>query len=244
MKKGKNKMEKKSLIVRISIIVVVGLISLWTAKYVSNDSHNTKPLTSRYFTDTFAENESLLSDTDTSLIARVNNSPITLRLYKRALNDQYKTDTTLNYDSLQKHVLENLIIVELLFQEAQKKGVNLVIGAGAMRVDAIKRSYKSEEKYQEALSNYDMSEEEYVHEWFRQATIDMYITEYIEDSVTVSDKTLEKLYMRLQESAEPLPVTFEKALPGLRKSYIKEKTKLLIEKKIGLLKKKATIEVF
>lgn len=178
---------------------------------------------------------------DTTPIAKVNGVPIPHNLLFSALKDRQQSGDTSS--TLREDILDNLITVELLYQEAKNSGIKLSIGAGTIRADAVKRARKDPENFNKLLEERGLTPEEYQHQWYRQATINMYIEEQIQATVEVKDRTLKKLYKRLQKSSDqPLELSFEDSREILKEMYVKEKTQQLVDRKIAFLKKSSDIE--
>ncbi len=186
--------------------------------------------------------EEITAVKDTTPVAKVNGISIQKYVLESAMKDRRESgDSSV---TLREDILDNLITVELLYQEAKKSGIQLSPGAGAIRADAVKRAQKDSGQFETLLSDRGLTPEEYRHQWYRQATINMYIEEQIQASVTVKERTLKKLYSRLNKSSEkPVERSFEESRSILHEMYVKEKTKQLVDKKIAFLKQSSDISI-
>ncbi len=178
-----------------------------------------------------------------SIVALVNDVVIPRKSLERALKDQAKSaDSTKTVTD--STVLNNLIDVELLFQEAQKSGVKLDPRAADIRVDMIARRFADTTAFLNQLKENNLTIEEYRQEWFKQATIDMYISEKIEATVVVKETHLKKIYNRLKkvQSGEKGDArSFESMKEELRTTFVKQKTKMLVDQKLAELRKTSKI---
>ncbi len=179
---------------------------------------------------------------DTTPVATVNGVAIKSWVFNNALQDKRESGDTSS--TLKEDILDNLITVELLYQEAKKSGISLSKGAGTIRADAIRRAQKNPSNFDQILAEHGLSAEEYQHEWYRQATINLYIEQDIEATVEVKEKTLKKLYKKLAKSNDKeFTRSFEESRSILRELYVKEKTRSLLDKKIAVLKNSSDIVI-
>lgn len=177
---------------------------------------------------------------DSLWIAQVNNQPILCETWKRAIQNYQNTGKSLS--QAEEEAMDNLITIELLFQEAHKNGIKLAPEAGAFRAK-IMRQNMGDSAFNHHLIQYKMTQEEYEHQWFRQATIDLYIKDHIENQVKVKEATLKELYQKIIQDTSAIPnqLSFEKSKNQLKTLYTQEKTKLLIKEKVTQLKKSSQI---
>ncbi len=179
---------------------------------------------------------------DTTPVATVNGVSIMSWVYNSAVEDKRESGDTST--TIKEDILDNLITVELLYQEAKKSGIALQKGAGTMRADAVRRAQKDPKAFDELLAKRGLSSEDYHYQWYRQATINLYIEEQIEASVVVKDKTLKKLYKKLNKAnSQSVARSFEESRSILRELYVKDKTRSLLDKKIAVLKNSSDIVI-
>ncbi len=235
---------KKIVLVVTATVVAVGLglvVGFLTTpkKAPQTCGHGAKKPVEQRVKEDCASHKSCGS-TNSGPVAVVNGVAIKRSLYESALRD--KRESGDSSATVAEDVLANLIEVELLYQAAKDEGVQLDSGVGTMRAAMVKRAQKEPALFAQRLAERGLSQEEYEHEWYRQATITFYIEDVIESSVEVSDATLKRLYKRLAKGSDEKPRPFEEVRPSLEEAYVKEKTKVLIEEKIAALKAAATIE--
>ena len=98
-------------------------------------------------------------------VARVNGTAISRQAYDRELkvfmerNARIKAQITEpQLAQIKKDILENLIDQELLYQESQKQGIAITDQAIDDQLAGIKKRFPSEEEFQKALSQMQISE--------------------------------------------------------------------------------------
>jgi hypothetical protein len=183
-----------------------------------------------------------LDKRDTSTVALVGKERIRRWVLDNAIHDRRAAgDTTAE---LERATLANLVNVELLYQEATRLGFKLGPEAGSLRVDIIRRTYKDTAAFNAQLSKSGMTQDEYVEQWRRQATIEQFVTDSLKNRLKIDDKVLRKLYDRLKrESRQPVTASFEQSLPSLRKSYEEEKVRLMVDSVSRSLRHKQPVRV-
>ncbi len=91
-------------------------------------------------------------------------------------------------------VLENLIDVELLYQESQREGIKVDDAALDEHVAGVKKQFPSEDEFKEALSKMNVSEDDIRSDFRRGKAIEQLIDGKIAQKVTLSDEEVKKYY--------------------------------------------------
>jgi len=134
-------------------------------------------------------------------IAVVNGSVITQedfnREMSRARQQVASTGQTLNDSQLseiKKEVLRNLINLELLYQASQENGIKIDEEAVNKQFKALKARFPNEEKFKDALSKKNLSEETVKSQMGQGMAIQKLIDEKIVQKITISDKETKAYY--------------------------------------------------
>jgi hypothetical protein len=179
---------------------------------------------------------------DTSAVAVVNNVAIRAWVLDNALRDRlFAGDTAAaNRDSL----LQGLITFELLYQHARQNRMVLSEGAGVLRSEAVKRAYGDEQAFRKQLEKSGLTEAEYREQWYRQATVNMFIEEKIKQDIRVSESALEKLHARIvSEGKGQKAASLEESRELLTKMYVDERVRMEVDKLVAKLREKAEIRI-
>jgi peptidyl-prolyl cis-trans isomerase C len=134
-------------------------------------------------------------------VAVVNGSVITQADFDRAMTDTQQrlsstgsplTDSQL--PEIKRKTLEWLIGGELLYQESQKKGINVDEAATNEQLKKLKERFSSEDEFEKRLSNMSLSEALLKSQLKRSMAIQQLIEKVIIKNVTVSEKEIKGYY--------------------------------------------------
>jgi len=93
-----------------------------------------------------------------------------------------------------KKVLEGLINVELLYQEAQMQGAKVSDEAINKQLGTVKSRFPNEDKFKSSLIKMDLTEAELITQINRALTVQQFIDKKFVQKVTVSDKETRAYY--------------------------------------------------
>jgi len=98
------------------------------------------------------------------------------------------------YKRVRKVVAANLRDVELLYQEAVRRGLKVGMAGGELRARIIRRAFPNEEEFRLALARAGMTGEQYVELWKKQAAVDRLIREKLQAEVEVKAPDIRAYY--------------------------------------------------
>ena len=93
-----------------------------------------------------------------------------------------------------KRVLEGLINVELLYQEAQMQGAKVSDEAINKQLDTVKSRFPNEDEFKSSLTKMNLTEAELITQIKRALTVQQFIDKKFVQKVTVSDKETRTYY--------------------------------------------------
>jgi peptidyl-prolyl cis-trans isomerase C len=105
----------------------------------------------------------------------------------KVLNESQLLDT-------KKRVLEGLINVELLYQEAQMQGAKVSDEAINAQLDTVKSRFPNEDEFKSSLSKMNLTEAELITQIKRALTVQQFIDKKFVQKATVSDKETRAYY--------------------------------------------------
>ena len=149
-------------------------------------------------------------------IASVNGKPISKSQYERRLSFFKKRATHRGRqlkDSdlmmVKNRILENLIDIELLYQQSQKEGVKVDDQAVNEQIKTIKKRFSDETAFKKAIKGMHVSEEEFRTEIQRSLAIKQLLDTNVRRKITVPEKDDKKYYNdNLNLFKEPEKVKF------------------------------------
>jgi peptidyl-prolyl cis-trans isomerase C len=134
-------------------------------------------------------------------IALVNGKPIDKADYDwemKKLNMRYQqTGKKLSDEEKRKYeanVLDNLITIEVLYQESEKKGIKVDPKRVEQQYDMLVKRYPDKEKFKEFLAQWDISEDKIKKNIKRHTAIQELIKTNVTDKVKVDNKDVKKFY--------------------------------------------------
>jgi len=95
---------------------------------------------------------------------------------------------------LKKDVLQNLINLELLYQESQKSGIKIEETAVNEQLDAVKKQFPNDDEFNNALLKMDLTETGLKSQIKKGLAIDQFIDKRFADKITVSEKEAKSFY--------------------------------------------------
>lgn len=143
--------------------------------------------------------EEIMAKQDSSPLVTINGVDVPKWLYDNALRDslagaQKLDDEELDEEAIKSKVLHNLVDIEVLYQEAQKQGVAINEGGGALRSTIIAKKYKDEADFKRTLAQAGMTEAQFAAIWQQQASANQLIEEKVLSEVFMTDDDLHARY--------------------------------------------------
>lgn len=134
-------------------------------------------------------------------VAVVNGSVITQKDFDRELTSVQqrllasgRSLGDAQFSELRKNLLENLINMELLYQEAQKSGVTVEDAVVAEHIEKLKTQFGSQEEFKKALEKMNASEPALRAQTKKGLTVKEFVDKKIIQDVVVPDKELRAYY--------------------------------------------------
>lgn len=128
---------------------------------------------------------------DDSPFMVVNGTTLPRWMYVNGLRDKARSKGWEEYvprdafDGLHQEVVNNMRDMELLYQEAVRRGFEVDKAAGLLRSRIVQKGYADENAFRMALARAGMTEDQYVELWKKQATVDRLVREDLEGLVEV-----------------------------------------------------------
>jgi peptidyl-prolyl cis-trans isomerase C len=146
----------------------------------------------------FAGEEKAAAEGD---IALVNGKPIDKMAYDREMkkvNMRYeKTGRKLSDEEMQKietAVIDDLITREVLYQESEKKGIEVDPKEVDKQYDMIVKRYPDKKKFKELLAQWNFTEDEIKSEIKRRTAVQELIKNNVTDKIEIPDTEVKKYY--------------------------------------------------
>lgn len=159
--------------------------------------------------------------------------------YQQMGQDPTKEETA---KKLKDQVINSMVEYEIILQEAEKKGYE----ASAEKVDKqfkdFKGNFKDDKKYQEALKQYDLTEEELKKEIAKG----ILYTTYVEKEISVeeaSEKEIKEFYDNLKQAQGDKAPKYEEVKGHIKTQLEDQKKQEKLKKVVKELKKDADIKV-
>ncbi len=154
------------------------------------------------------------------------------------------------YGALQGMVLDNMISIELLTQEARRQGVDVPSDEVDEEMDMIVEQYfeGEEEALQEALSAEGIDIEDLRDDIENQLRVDNFIDAYLAqeyegEADEVTEEELRELYEQYDAEMEGLP-GFEEMEPELRAEILEGREQQAIDRLVRELRENSDIEIY
>jgi len=134
-------------------------------------------------------------------VALVNGKTITQRDFDRELNGVKRRLVSMGkpvkdeqLQTIKMQVLENIINLELLYQESQKQGVKIEEKVINEQLSTIKKRFPEEDGFKKALLNMNLSEEDLISQLVREMSVRKFIDIQFVEKTTVSDEKVKDYY--------------------------------------------------
>jgi hypothetical protein len=98
------------------------------------------------------------------------------------------------FERLHREIVDNMQNMELLYQEAERRGYGVNEAAGLLRSRIVQKSYADENAFLLSLARAGMTEDQYVELWKKQAAVDRLVREGLESSVEVTGDDTKTYY--------------------------------------------------
>lgn len=189
---------KKKLVVFISIFAVLFLLGACGDKSENKEVNNEVP--------TITEDERIDSN---QVVVTVNGEEVTGVIYN-LVYAQLKLHTlqTGQYvpdEDIMESAIESVIDRQILLQDAREKGIEYTEEDAREHLAQIKE--QSAEAYETLLEQYQITEEEFLHDIIFQMTLTDFLENHIE--VTVTDEEVEQIYEEEKAQNENMPELVE-----------------------------------
>ncbi len=141
----------------------------------------------------------IMAQQDSSALISVNGVDVPKWMFDNALRDSMRKaqkDKTRNVDenAIKKNVLQNLIDMEVLYQEAKRQGFAVNEAGGYLRNSIIGARYKKPGEFRKVLAAAGMTEKQYAHIWQQQASVNQLLGTEILDKVKVQEEEVVARY--------------------------------------------------
>ena len=93
-----------------------------------------------------------------------------------------------------KVILHNLVEMEVLYQEAKRKGMAVNLAGGALRGQIIAGRHKNKDDFKRALAAAGMTEKQYAEIWRQQASVNQMVEGTLLNNIEVSQDELAARY--------------------------------------------------
>lgn len=140
-------------------------------------------------------------------------------------------------EEIVESTIESLIDRQILLQEARDKGIVYTEEDAKAQLEQIKE--QSSEAYETLLEQYQITEEEFLHDIIFQMTWNEYLSEHIE--VTVTDEEVEQIYEEEKAKNENMPELAE-IRDTLKRNIENRRMKEALQSKVDEIKEEAEIE--
>jgi len=133
--------------------------------------------------------------------AIVNGKPITyssyaleLELVQRRLQSHGQIPTEADMPKLRSDVIDEMINIELLYQDSQKQGIKIDPKKIEEEIDQIRKRYPDSKQFESALAEMKMSEKMLKDQFARRSSIQTLIDRKITPGISISDDEIKKFY--------------------------------------------------
>ncbi len=225
---------QKILKLHICVCLLAAMFLLVPNRALANTEKVTEPV------PTDAE---IMSKQNSAAIISVNGVDIPTWMYDNAFRDSLKkaqknTPENVDEKAVQREVLQNLIDMEVLYQEAKKKGFDINEAGGYLRNSIVANRYKKPGEFKRVLAKAGMTEKQYAHIWQQQASVNGLLSKEILDKITVSEEELQTRYEKDKHTYARVPkIQASHILVLVKKDATPEEKKAALEKIEGLHKR-------
>ncbi|MCX5852184.1 MAG: peptidylprolyl isomerase [Deltaproteobacteria bacterium] len=148
----------------------------------------------------FAASPALSAGKDTS-VAVVNGTPISKATFDREYNrvrqglaQSGQTPTDAQLPQIKNRILDNLIDVELLYQDSKKQGVKVDDAQVNTRIEAVKKQFPGDAEFKKALEKTMITEKDLREQLKREIAIKQFIDTKIGKNITATEKEAKEFY--------------------------------------------------
>jgi peptidyl-prolyl cis-trans isomerase C len=143
--------------------------------------------------------EEILALQDASAIITVNGRDVPRWMYDNALRDAQNHGSagaeSVNGEAGLRHViLHNLVDMEVLYQEAERRGMRVNLAGGVLRSRIIGNRYETMDDFRRTLAEAGMTESQYAELWRQQASVNQFLNEAVLAEIEVSARELQARY--------------------------------------------------
>lgn len=143
--------------------------------------------------------EEIMAKQDKSIIMTVNGTDIEKWIFDNAFNDAVNTAkkgsfAEVNEAAIATSIVENIVDMEVMYQEAVAQGFAINEAGGVLRSKIIGGRFKSEQEFKLRLANAGMTEVQFAHLWQQQASVNEFIEKKVLADVHVTEEELMARY--------------------------------------------------
>lgn len=190
----------------------------------------------------------IIAAQDNSTLLEVNGEAVPRWMFDNALRDVLRKDDASSEESgssslaqHQRDVLDNLVAMKLLEQQARRQGLTVELSGGALRATIIRNGYKKQEDFRQALAKAGMTEQQYSEIWSQQASVNRLVAEKIVASVDVAE---DQVLARYELDKEKYPgASFQDVSEQLHTILLEEKRRAAFDSYLAKLIDAADVRV-
>lgn len=206
-------------------------------------------LPAEHDTDLLPFEERILEEQDSSPIIRIGEKEIPRWMFQNAVRDRLlqirkRGDAPAKIEEeIQQEVIDNLIQVELLAEEARRVGCGVNVAGGLLRSKVIEGSFSSTEAFHRTLEKAGMTRAQYAVLWQQQASVNQWVEEKVKPAIQVTAAEIEAA--RVAEVGEDPNRAGEKTFERrLAREIRNRKIREAIQVRTAELRAAVEIEVF
>ncbi|MFC7320617.1 SurA N-terminal domain-containing protein [Halobacillus campisalis] len=233
-------MKNKWIAIWISIIALI-VLAACSSEDDSSEGENNE-------SDPQTEQSSSEENDDSGPVATVNGEELSREDFNTQYNgakqqyEQMGMDVEGQQEQIEQSVIEEMIGLELLSQEAEAEGHEVSPDEVDERYEEFSSQFESEEAQQEAYEANDLDEETVREELKRSLVINKYVEENTEE-VEVTDEEIEEQYEVISEEQGEDAPSLEESRDQIEQQLITSKENEQITKLIDELREEADVEV-
>ncbi|GAB7079115.1 peptidylprolyl isomerase [Megalodesulfovibrio paquesii] len=183
--------------IRLRVFVLLAVLCLALAPHPGTAAQSTAETE-----EIAAIEKQVLAAQDTAPVAMVNGQPIPRWMYDNALRDRLARLPAAERDKAEvlarerQTILDNLLQMELLAQEAARQGVEADIGAGYIRAGIMAKAHGNDLLFAKALAKAGMTRQQYVEIWKQQVSVNRWVQEVLQPTLAVTEEAMRARYAR------------------------------------------------
>ena len=148
-------------------------------------------------------------ENDDPMIAEVNGTPIHRRAVREIVKSVVATSSDLpsssEIDELTKEALDSLIDLELLYQEAQARGISVSDEAVDDEVDAVREQFTDEDEFAAALYRSGLTEAQLRADTAKTLVVNYLLDTVVWRDVTISEEAIQAFYVENRTAFDDPP---------------------------------------